>query len=309
MKEPVTPTPPSREEGWTLPVVLVHWNAPSWCRSATASILASEGVGIELTVVDNSSSPPLDPAALPAGVEVLRLGSNRGFTGGANAGLRKWLANERRLPYCLVGSHDLHVAPDALAALMRTADAHPGIGILGAWRGNGASQEPLRGGPHLVEREWVSGQCMLVRRECLVSVGLFDEQFGSYVEDVDLCYRARAAGWVVAVLPSAVSWGLGSIDPGARVRGQANLVLLSIVHHGRAAAVTRLVRLAAAVPRPMLGSVALWRPRSRRVSSAQLFVLRLRVVLDGLKIVARGKMPRRPDLGEGEGRIDESRWR
>jgi GT2 family glycosyltransferase len=49
--------------------------------------------------------------------------------------------------------------------------------------------------------DWVSGACMVVRRETLRDVGPLDERFFMYFEDADLCRRARAAGWLVYYLP------------------------------------------------------------------------------------------------------------
>jgi N-acetylglucosaminyl-diphospho-decaprenol L-rhamnosyltransferase len=54
---------------------------------------------------------------------------------------------------------------------------------------------------HPTSVDWVSGACMIVRRETLRDVGPLDERFFMYFEDADLCRRARAAGWLVYYLP------------------------------------------------------------------------------------------------------------
>jgi N-acetylglucosaminyl-diphospho-decaprenol L-rhamnosyltransferase len=54
---------------------------------------------------------------------------------------------------------------------------------------------------HPTSVDWVSGACMVVRRETLRDVGPLDERFFMYFEDADLCRRARAAGWLVYYLP------------------------------------------------------------------------------------------------------------
>jgi N-acetylglucosaminyl-diphospho-decaprenol L-rhamnosyltransferase len=54
---------------------------------------------------------------------------------------------------------------------------------------------------HPTSVDWVSGACMVVRRDTLRDVGPFDNRFFMYFEDADLCRRARAAGWLVYYLP------------------------------------------------------------------------------------------------------------
>jgi N-acetylglucosaminyl-diphospho-decaprenol L-rhamnosyltransferase len=49
--------------------------------------------------------------------------------------------------------------------------------------------------------DWVSGTCMIIRRQTLEEIGLLDERFFIYFEDADLCRRAREAGWLVYYLP------------------------------------------------------------------------------------------------------------
>lgn len=222
-----------------LPVYLIHWNAPDWCASSARSLLRSEGLTIELTVVDNGQrgGPSLEDA-LPKGVRLLRATSNLGYSGGANLALEDWL---RRLPtsqLCLIGSHDLHVRGDALKKLVDAATEEKTFGILAPallspyqfsggfwtrWREGPVSLDGVRG---TVERDWVPGSCMLIRQQCVESVQGFDEAYGSYVEDVDLALRARDAGWKVGVVADAISWGLGSASPHAEATMLANRVLL-----------------------------------------------------------------------------------
>ena len=211
-------------------------------------MLASEGVTVDLTVVDNGQRAGAGPAlaeVLPAGVRVMAMADNRGYSGGANAALDDWRQRYPDGDVCLLASHDLHVAPDALARLVERARAEPDIGLLapiltrpqarsgGVWDGRRSRQVDLiAGGPDLVERDWVSGACLLVRRGCADAVGPFDERFGSYMEDVDYGLRAGDHGWRVAVLTTAEVWGLGSSADDSVRRIAANTILLDAKRDG-----------------------------------------------------------------------------
>jgi GT2 family glycosyltransferase len=69
----------------------------------------------------------------------------------------------------------------------------------------------------VVEAEWLFGPALLVRREAADAVGLFDEDFFMFSEEVDWCYRFRAAGWQVLFYPGAGFVHVGGASHGGRL--------------------------------------------------------------------------------------------
>lgn len=199
---------------------LVHWHAPGWCRDSAASLLASTGVGIRVTVLNNGGE-----LTLPRGVRLVELGMNRGFAGAVNFGLREFLAGQDE--YVLLGSHDVLLAEDTVGLLISAMDEHPDIGLLAPVLEGAGSGANVGGEGDFQERTWVSGAFLLLRRSCAKSVGLFDERYGSYVEDVDYCLRARDRGWRVGVLTTSQGRQIGSVDPvRAALLMRANWIVL-----------------------------------------------------------------------------------
>ena len=183
----------------TGPVVaafLVHWNAPEWCVESVGTLLASEGVAVYVGVVNNAGS-----LRLPATVEVVETERNLGFTGGANIGLRR--AVEIGAPFVFIGCHDVRLSPTSLKAMVDHLISDPQLGIVGpVINAAGSSESNL---------DWISGTAMLMRAEVARTLR-FDERWGSYVEDVDFCYRARDLGWRVGRTGNAQATTCGSVD-------------------------------------------------------------------------------------------------
>jgi GT2 family glycosyltransferase len=161
---------------------------------------------------------------------ILPLADNRGYAGGNNAGLL-W-ALDHGADWALVLNEDTVLAADCIARLVENGESDPRIGIVGpmvyhfdepdviqtaggmlgrSWSaGLLANNEPDKGQfrePH--EVEWISGCAMLLRRSLLEQVGCFDERFFIYWEEIDLCVRARQAGWRLMHVPGAKLWHKG----------------------------------------------------------------------------------------------------
>jgi N-acetylglucosaminyl-diphospho-decaprenol L-rhamnosyltransferase len=225
---------PAREQ---LRVYLVHYDAPQWCAESVRSIQASTGVVPLVTIIDNGGAR----LSLPTSVRVVHLAHNRGFSGAVNVALLDWLA--RSDPFCIIGSHDLRVESDTLAHLCEAARAEAGFGLLGP-DGLPPLGQPLGSkNDTVVDRDWISGTLLLLRRECVDHVGPFDERFGSYVEDVEYCTRARELGWRVGVVPSARATHSGSAISRAAALTSANRALLGVLRSRGSARVKRQATL------------------------------------------------------------------
>ncbi len=206
-------------------VVVLNWNRTEDTLQCVESLEHVDYPNMEVIVVDNGSR--LDPTPqlrqrFPT-VKCIRLPRNVGFTGGNNVGIRYALEAGSRFVFVL--NNDTIVEPDVLTKAVQVAERDPRIAAVGvkilAW------EDPARiwvaygcvtfrqGLVRLVgyycpddfrfaeERdvEWVPGTAMLLRREALEDVGLFDEAYFAYHEDVDWCTSARRKGYRIVFAP------------------------------------------------------------------------------------------------------------
>jgi len=207
-------------------VIIVAWNQLEKTLACLETVAALDYPNDHTLLVDNGSEPPLSEAiaARFPGVETLRLPANRGFAGGYNAGLRHALKAGGR--YFLLLNNDTLLEPDALARLVAALEASADVGLATAKIYYAA--EPQRiwtvganlnvfldlkdgGAGQLDTGQWDAPRdvdfapfcALLIRRETLEQVGLLDEAFFLYYEDMDYCRRARAAGWRIRLCPEA----------------------------------------------------------------------------------------------------------
>jgi GT2 family glycosyltransferase len=219
-----------------LPVYVIHWNAPGWCADTVRSFEAST-VPVDVVVIDNSSN-----YRGPGKVE--RPGTNLGSAGAGNLALRS--AASQDAEWCVIACHDAIAAPDAIEQLL---DARrPPYAILGAVLDGeipGWVQSDEDDG--VVPANSIIGTLMLVNVSAALAVGGFDERYGSYYEEVDLCHRLWIAGHRVGFAKGAHVATKGSSSRAAERLKRGNHVLLTLKEDGRLAAISEVRVLAGEV--------------------------------------------------------------
>lgn len=202
-------------------VVVVNYNGKKFLDNCLSSLVNQTYQDFEVIVVDNGSSddsPAYIRERYPS-VILVETGSNLGFAGGTNAGIRR-----AKGEFILTLNNDTIADPHLLEEIVRPMRSESRVGVCGAkmvfpdgrinstaicisrsgaaWdRGRG---EPDHGQYDVIEE--VFGSCAgaaLYRRSMLDEIGLFDEDFFLFMEDVDLAFRARLSGWKCMYVPTA----------------------------------------------------------------------------------------------------------
>jgi N-acetylglucosaminyl-diphospho-decaprenol L-rhamnosyltransferase len=197
-------------------LIIVHWNRPDECVE-TVSAFTKQFPELRVLVLDNHSAPgALDILRTRLdSVEILPLPENNGWGPALNVALRRWLDHERSA-YCLISAHDAQPAADCVRRLIEAMDRDAKIGIASPEYPDGSvphlsalhgvSQEIAESLPPNAVREIdvPHGTLMVVRRECLAKIGLFDERYFAYGDEHELGARARRRGWKVALVGGAL---------------------------------------------------------------------------------------------------------
>jgi GT2 family glycosyltransferase len=183
--------------------------------------------------------------------ELVAVEHNHGYSAGNNAAIRPALAPGGDAPaYVLLLNSDTVARPAALAGLLDFMDKHPEVGIAGSRieDPDGTQQHSGFRFPSMISElesglrlglftklvvdkivapdpvdfahrvDWVAGASMIVRREVFEQVGLLDEGFFLYFEEVDFCFKASRAGWSCWYLPQSRVVHFGGRSTGVTVR-------------------------------------------------------------------------------------------
>lgn len=199
-----------------LTIVIVSYNSAAVLGKLLAPLA---GHGMDITVVDNGS---LDQSQSIArgfpGVQVIESG-NIGYGRAANLGFRA-----AQTPYVLLINPDVVISRESIGAMLALAESDPSVGIVsgqmfyreGGQKHYGKSYDFTGNAAYV---EWVVGALMLIRRDALDRVGMFDENIFLFYEETDLCKRFLKAGYKIAVAKDAEAEHEegGSSSPSIRV--------------------------------------------------------------------------------------------
>ena len=220
-------------------VVIPNWNGLDGLARCIDSLI-SQSLQPHIIMVDNGSiddSVKFVEKAYPD-VEIIRHDYNKGYAGGVNPGFRS--AIKRDFVYVAPFNNDAVADKHWLKKLVAYMDAHPRCGIAACkivsadgkhldstgdyyttWglpypRGRGEANSDKY--DSLTEIFAASGGASLYRIAMLRQVGLLDEDFFAYYEDVDLSFRAQLRGWKVAYVPDSIVYHEISAT-GSKIKG------------------------------------------------------------------------------------------
>lgn len=208
-------------------VVIPNWNGETYISDCLYS-LQEQTVLPHIIVVDNGSSDgslTLIQKQFP-NVELISLPQNTGFSGGVNVGIRR--AIEKKYDFVGLFNNDAVANPTWFAELLKILSGQPESGIATCklmdidktYLDSTGECYTLWGLPYARGRGepvantydsdtsifGASGGASLYRVKMLEQIGLFDEDFFAYYEDVDISFRAQLAGWKVAYVPAAEAY-------------------------------------------------------------------------------------------------------
>jgi GT2 family glycosyltransferase len=241
-RHPVSARPVAANDVW---IVVLNWNRRDDTLACLESLTAADLGGASIVVVDNGSRDGSVEAVrerYPA-VHVVALPRNEGFAGGNDAGMRAAL--DAGAGAVLLLNNDTRVAADFLPPLLDAMNGNPRVAAVSGAILRADSPSVLDVayldiyfGHGLVHRRGVNalpgegfdtirpisagvGCCLLMRAAALREIGLLDESYFAYHEEVDWCFRAHRAGWDIVYQPYSRVWHAGSRSTAMLVRAGA----------------------------------------------------------------------------------------
>lgn len=232
-------------------VIVVNWNGERFLESCLTALLSQSAKPHEIILIDNASTDrSVEIAEMFPTVRIIALEQNTGFARGNNLAI---LATSKESDWIALINPDAYAEPRWLETLLEAAESNTDFDLFGSKLVNAADSTLLDGAGdayHISGLVWrtshgvnvsdtsqneceIFSPCAaaaLYRRSALLEVGGFDEDFFCYVEDVDLGFRLRLAGYRCLYVPQSVAHHVGSGTTGGQhsdfsvYHGHRNLV-------------------------------------------------------------------------------------
>lgn len=207
-------------------VIVPNWNGKEHLKKCLDSLVA-QSQQASVFVIDNGSSDGSEKIAKNyPGIQLIQLDENKGFAGGVNIGIKRAL--DEGYKYIALFNNDAEAEKDWLKHLVACADKYPKAGIVapkfmrsdkvhidstgdfysiwGLPLPRGRNEKDSGQYDKAEEVFGGTGGASLYRAKMLEQIGLFDEDFFAYFEDVDISFRAQLAGWKVRYQPAAIAY-------------------------------------------------------------------------------------------------------
>ena len=206
-------------------IIIVSFNQSSElkkCVSSLNKMQFSSNLKPEILLINNGQKTQTRLLTkIP--LKIIHHNKNLGFAKAINRGIKEGIKNKGQ--YFLIINPDTIISPGLLKSLSSFLINDEKLGIIAPiikfkrdkktvydyggnlnwWLGRPKHQEKTQFFKHkLIFPEYVSGCCMLIKKEVFDKIGFFDEKFFLYFEDVDFCLRAQKAGFKLVINPQAV---------------------------------------------------------------------------------------------------------
>ncbi|MFC1700533.1 glycosyltransferase family 2 protein [Patescibacteria group bacterium] len=215
-------------------VIILNWNGWRDTLECLKSLKQNNYWNYKIVVVDNGSTDNsldrLQDIDSDKRISLLPIGTNLGFSGGNNIGIKYALKNGA--DYILLLNNDTKVDKYFLSELIKQAEGDRNGGLFGPkiyyhdnpeviwFAGGKININPFEvNGTHIglnkpdsekynqiKKVDYITGCCFLIKKEVIDKIGFLDEDYFLYYEDADYCLRARKAGYKCTFVPSAKIW-------------------------------------------------------------------------------------------------------
>lgn len=205
-------------------ILILTWNGLEDTIKCLESVKKLAYHNFDVVVVDNHSDKPENEILKEKFgdmIEVLRTDKNLGYAGGNNQGI-KYILDHKKSDYIFIINNDTILQSEVLKNLISCIDEKTGVcgpkinyyhdknkiqslgGKINFYSGKFKDIKEDR--KECFDVDYIVGAAMLVKTEAIRDLGLFKEEYFTYVEDVELCTRIKKAGFRVVSCPKAVIW-------------------------------------------------------------------------------------------------------